>query len=50
MGKKMDNFKYVYDTSMNLTDETGTIARIKATSKCIETLFETKVFCRFNYF
>jgi hypothetical protein len=41
--KLVTNFKYTFEIPFNLTDGTGTISRVRASSKCIEKLLEVKV-------
>ena len=40
--KLVTNFKYTFEIPFNLTDGTGTISRVRASSKCIEKLLEVK--------
>ena len=41
--KLATNFKYAFDVQLNLSDETGSINRVKIASKCIEKILDIKV-------
>ena len=41
------NYKFTFDIPFNLTDATGTISRVRASSKCVEKLLEVKVLLTF---
>jgi hypothetical protein len=48
-GKKTDNYKYAFDIQLNLSDETGSLNRVKTASKCIEKILSIKVILVLNY-